>query len=112
MMDGQIEINMIDSYRDHSSQINIRAMDMDMLWEAYGYGCPVIVIMLSGRPMTIGDEYKNWDAFIAAWLPGSEGGGIADVLFGAHDFTGRTPYTWRKTINGEILYPFGYGLTK
>jgi len=94
------------------NSINIRQRDADMLWEVYGYGCPVIVIMLSGRPMTIGDEYENWDAFIAAWLPGTEGGGIADVLFGKRDFTGRTPYTWRKTINGEVLYPFGFGLDK
>jgi beta-glucosidase len=93
-------------------QINIRQRDMDMLREVYGYNCPVLVIMLSGRPMTIGDENKNWDAFIAAWLPGSEGAGIADVLFGDKDFVGRTPYTWRKTIGGEILFPFGYGLTK
>jgi len=97
---------------ENNVQIDIRARDMDMLWEIYGYDCPVIVIMLSGRPMTMGDEYKKWDAFIAAWLPGSEGGGIADVLFGGKDFTGRTPYTWRKTINGEIIFPFGYGLTK
>jgi len=93
-------------------RIDIRQRDMDMLRDVYGYKCPVIVIMLSGRPMTVGDEYKNWDAFIAAWLPGSEGGGIADMLFGGKDFIGRTPYTWRKTINGEILFPFGYGLTK
>jgi len=97
---------------DRPRNINIRQRDMDMLKEAYGHKCPVIVIMLSGRPMTIGDEYQKWDAFIAAWLPGSEGGGIADVLFGDADFTGRTPYTWRKTINGEVLYPFGYGLKK
>jgi beta-glucosidase len=98
---------------DRSSQINIRKIDADMLWEVSGYNCPVIVIMLSGRPMTIGDEYKEWDAFIAAWLPGSEGGGaIADVLLGSRDFTGRTPYTWRKIIKGEVLYPFGFGLTK
>jgi beta-glucosidase len=96
---------------DRFNNIDIRQRDADMLWEIYDYGCPVIVIMLSGRPMTIGDEYENWDAFIAAWLPGSEGGGIADALFGKRDFTGRTPYTWRKTINGEIVYPFGYGLT-
>jgi beta-glucosidase len=97
---------------DRSSQINIRSRDLDMLRETYGYNCTVIVIMLSGRPMTVGDEYQHWDTFIAAWLPGSEGGGIADVLFGNRNFTGRTPYTWRKTINGEVLYPFGYGLTK
>jgi beta-glucosidase len=97
---------------DRSSDIDIRVTDLRMLREAYSYGCPVIVIMLSGRPMTIGGEYLNWDAFIAAWLPGTEGGGIADVLFTDRDFTGRTPYTWRKEIGGEILYPFGFGLAK
>jgi beta-glucosidase len=97
---------------DRSGNINIRTRDMDMLKEAYGYKCPVIVIMLSGRPMSIGDEYQNWDAFIAAWLPGTEGAGIADVLFGGVDFTGKTPYTWRKTTNGEVVYPFRYGLTR
>jgi len=97
---------------DRTTEINIRPRDMDMLREVYGRKCPVIVIMLSGRPMTIGDEHNKWDAFIAAWLPGSEGGGIADVLFGDKDFIGRTPYTWRKTINGEIIFPFGFGLTK
>jgi len=97
---------------DRSSNINLRTTDVDMLKEVYKYNCPVIVIMLSGRPMTIGNEHEKWDAFIAAWLPGTEGGGIADVLFGDHNFTGRTPYTWRKTINGEVLYPFGFGLSK
>jgi len=97
---------------DRSTDINIRARDMDMLQEVYKYNCPVIVIMLSGRPMTIGDEYDKWDVFIAAWLPGTECGGIADVLFGKKDFIGRTPYTWRKTINGEIIFPLGYGLSK
>ena len=97
---------------DRYDNINLRAIDLDMLKEAYKHNCPVIVIMLSGRPMTIGDEYLNWDGFIAAWLPGTEGGGIADVLFSNRNFTGRTPYTWRKTINGEILYPLGYGLEK
>jgi beta-glucosidase len=98
---------------DRPVNVNIRPIDMNMLREAYSHKCPVIVIMLSGRPMTIGDEYQKWAAFIAAWLPGSEGGGgIADVLYGNRDFTGKTPYTWRKTINGEVIYPFGHGLTK
>jgi len=97
---------------DRPGNISIRQNDMNMLKQVYSFGCPVIVIMLSGRPMNIGDEYKNWDAFIAAWLPGTEGNGIADVLFGNRDFTGRTPYTWRKNLNGEILYPFGFGLSK
>jgi beta-glucosidase len=97
---------------DRVSDIPLRQRDIDMLKQVYGYNCPVIVIMLSGRPMTITDEYEKWDALIAAWLPGTEGGGIADVLFGSRDFTGKTPYTWRKTINTDILYPFGFGLSK
>ena len=101
-----------ESEGDRSDNIDIRPSDAYMLKEVYGYGCPVIVIMLSGRPMTIGNEYQKWNAFIAAWLPGSEGAGIADVLFGDRDFTGRTAYTWRKTINGDVLYPFGSGLRK
>jgi beta-glucosidase len=95
---------------DRSGNIGIRDRDMETLRKIYGYRCPVIVIMLSGRPMNVGDEYKKWDAFIAAWLPGTEGGGIADVLFGNKSFTGRTPYTWRTTLNGEVLYPFGFGM--
>jgi len=95
---------------DRSGNINIRDKDLEMLKKIYGFKCPVIVIMLSGRPMNVGDEYKKWDAFIAAWLPGTEGGGVADVLFGGKSFTGRTPYTWRKTVNGEVLYPYGFGL--
>jgi len=97
---------------DRTNNINIRSNDMEMLKNVYSYGCPVVVIMLSGRPMTIGDEHENWDAFIAAWLPGTEGGGIADVLFTSRDFTGRTPYTWRKSIGGDVLYPYGFGLSK
>ena len=95
---------------DHIGNIGIRDKDLETLRKVYEYRCPVIVIMLSGRPMNIGDEYKKWDAFIAAWLPGTEGDGIADVLFGSKSFAGRTPYTWRKTLNGEVLYPFGFGL--
>ena len=106
------EIPYAETEGDRFDNIDIDTIDMNMLNRVYSYNCPVIVVMLSGRPMTIGDEYLNWDAFIAAWLPGSEGNGIADVLFTDRDFTGRTPYTWRKAINGEVLYPFGFGLTK
>jgi beta-glucosidase len=95
---------------DCSEDISIRDRDMETLQKISGYRCPVIVLMVSGRPMNIGDGYKKWDAFIAAWLPGTEGGGIADVLFGNRSFTGRTPYIWRKTLNGEVLYPLGFGI--
>jgi len=95
---------------DRLGNISIRPSDMEMLKKAYTYHCPVTVIMLSGRPMNIGDELRKWDAFIAAWLPGTEGAGVADVLFGGKSFVGRTPYTWRRTQKGEVLFPFGAGL--
>lgn len=54
----------------------------------------VIVIILSGRPLFITNQIPSWDAAIAAWLPGSEGGGVADVLFGEVQFKARLPITW------------------
>ncbi|MDF2698942.1 MAG: beta-glucosidase-like glycosyl hydrolase [Haloplasmataceae bacterium] len=92
--------------------------------QAKSTGLPIVVILLSGRPLIVTSEIKSWDAFIASWLPGSEGGaGIADVLFGDYNFTGKLPVTWPKTnqnasvtINKEdynslfYLFPYGYGL--
>lgn len=85
----------------------------------------LIIILLSGRPVIISDILMTADAFVAAWLPGTEGQGVADVLFGDKPFVGRLPYTWPRTIEqlpfdfanlpaegcGAPLFPFGYGLT-
>jgi beta-glucosidase len=85
----------------------------------------LIVILLSGRPMIISDILFAGDAFVAAWLPGTEGDGITDVLFGDMPFTGRLPYTWPRSIEqipfdfdnlpqegcDAPLFPFNYGLT-
>ena len=79
------------------------------------------VVIVSGRPLIIEPgQLSEMDALVAAWLPGSEGGGVADVLFGDRPFTGRLPVTWPRTIDQEPinvgdadydpLYPFGYGL--
>ena len=54
----------------------------------------IIVIIISGRPLEIKNEIKNWDAVVAAWLPGSEGGGVADVIFGLQPITGKLPVDW------------------
>ncbi len=81
---------------------------------------PIVTILLSGRPLIINDELNDSDAFIAAWLPGTEGGGIADILFGEYAPTGKLSYTWPKNIEQvpindgdgkEPLFPFGFGLT-
>jgi beta-glucosidase len=81
--------------------------------------CTVVVV--SGRPLIIDpQQLGEIDALVAAWLPGSEGIGVADTLFGRRPFTGKLPMTWPKTIaqepinvgdaNYDPLYPFGYGL--
>jgi len=58
----------------------------------------MVVIILSGRPLIITDLLDSWDALLAAWLPGSEGDGVADVLFGDRSFTGQLPLNWPKTM--------------
>ena len=82
---------------------------------------PFIVILISGRPMIINDVLNNSNAFIAAWLPGTEGEGIADVVFGDFDFTGKLSMTWPKSMDQipinygdndyDPLFKFGFGLS-
>ena len=77
----------------------------------------LIVVVLSGRPVLISDHVEDWDAVVAAWLPGSEGDGVADVLFGTQPFTGTLPYTWPRDAaqlpepGDDALFPYGFGLT-
>jgi len=79
-----------------------------------------VVVMISGRPIVIEPYVGYMDAFVAAWLPGTEGNGIADVLFGDYEFQGKLSRTWFKTVDQlpmnvgdkhyDPLYPFGFGL--
>jgi beta-glucosidase len=81
----------------------------------------LVVVLISGRPLLIADQIDGWDALVAAWLPGTEGQGVADVLFGIEPFQGKLPYTWPRSIDQvplealteggeEPLFPFGFGL--
>ncbi|KAK3011979.1 hypothetical protein RJ639_011183 [Escallonia herrerae] len=80
-----------------------------------------VVIVISGRPIVIEPYISFIDALVAAWLPGSEGQGVTDVLFGDFDFTGNLSRTWFKTVDQlpmnvgdphyDPLFPFGFGLT-
>lgn len=80
-----------------------------------------VVVLISGRPVVIQPYLSNIDALVAAWLPGTEGQGVADVLFGDYGFTGKLARTWFKTVdqlpmnvgdkNYDPLFPFGFGLT-
>jgi beta-glucosidase len=80
-----------------------------------------VVLVVSGRPQVLTDQLVKMDALVASWLPGSEGAGVADVLFGKRPFTGKLPMTWPRTeaqvpINiGDSdynpLFPYGWGLS-
>ena len=87
-------------------------------------GIPTVTIFLSGRPLWTNPEINASNAFVAAWLPGSEGGGIADVLIGTpdgkprHDFTGRLSFPWPRSAllppyatQGSTEFPVGFGLS-
>ena len=84
-------------------------------------GIPVVVILISGRPMIINDVLEQADAFIAAWLPGTEGQGVTDVIFGDYKPTGKLAFTWPKSMSQipinkgekpyEPLFEYGYGLS-
>ena len=99
--------------------------DLAVLDRVAGQGVPVVTVLLSGRPLWVNREINRSDAFVAAWLPGTEASGIMDVLFkgsdGDHDdFHGKLPYQWPRTAcqfgpgqdidKGGPLFPVGYGL--
>lgn len=82
-------------------------------------GIPVVVVFLSGRPLFTGQLLNQADAFVAAWLPGSQGSGVADVLVARRDgqplrsFTGRLPFAWPSDARMPMIapqFPLGYGL--
>ena len=84
-------------------------------------GVPVVAVFLSGRPLWVNPYLNAADAFVAAWLPGSEGAGVADVLFGRCEFRGKLPYSWPKRptqtplnvgdAGYDPLFAYGFGLT-
>ena len=83
-------------------------------------GIPVVVVLLSGRPMIIDKALDNANAFVAAWLPGTEGHGVTDVLFGDYNFYGKLSCSWPRSMdqipinvgdaNYDPLFTYGYGL--
>jgi beta-glucosidase len=108
----------------HSSRY---PQDLAVLKAVAGKGKPVVTVLLSGRPLWVNDLLNLSDTFIAAWLPGSEGKGVADLLVAGkggpgYDFTGKLPYSWPKSVCqtplnvGDAgyapLFAYGYGLSK
>ncbi len=101
--------------------------DLALLKRFKAAGVPVVAVFLSGRPMWVNPELNAADAFVAAFLPGTEGGGVADMLVAGadgrarHDFRGRLSFSWprrldqfvlnRRDAGYDPLFPIGYGLT-
>lgn len=92
--------------------------DVNTLAKFQSQGIPIVSVFLSGRPLWSNPEINLSDAFVAAWLPGTEGGGISDLLFQrdpSFDFTGRLSFSWPASAvvskDSEPLFKLGYGLT-
>ncbi len=102
------------------TSLAVEAEDVAVVEKMKSAGIPVVVVLISGRPMIIESVLQKADAAIAAWLPGSEGDGVADVLFGDHKPSGKLSFTWpsreatslaRSDPGYKTLFPFGYGLS-
>lgn len=100
------------------ADLQLAAEDVAAVKTMKAAGIPVVVVLFSGRPMILGDVLEQADALVAAWLPGTEGDGIADVLFGAYKPTGKLSHAWPRTMaqvpksaNTNPLFKLGYGLT-
>ncbi|HLO17105.1 MAG TPA: glycoside hydrolase family 3 N-terminal domain-containing protein [Anaerolineales bacterium] len=108
-----------------SADISLTEAESKLITEMKKQSKAVVVILISGRPRVITEQLPLADAWVAAWLPGTEGAGIADVLFGDYPFTGKLSYSWPRSneqlpinLNNSAdktgcaapLFPFGYGL--
>jgi beta-glucosidase len=102
--------------------MKLNAADSAAVDKVCAQAAKCVVVVVSGRPMILDPtQLSHIDALVAAWLPGSEGAGVADTLFGKRSFTGKLPVTWPRSLaqepinigdaNYDPLYPFGYGLT-
>lgn len=111
-------------YEGDSESLALSDLDMANIERMRANSQKLIIILVSGRPMIINDALESADAFVAAWLPGTEAAGITDVLFGDKPFTGKLSFTWPRSVNqlpfdfnnlpaGDdgVLFPYGYGLT-
>ncbi len=103
------------------TNLNLSADDQNLISRAKSANVPLVTLLYSGRPLVLGNALAQSDAFIAAWLPGTEGEGVTDVLFGDYKSTGKLPRPWPRDNSelssaafangvGEPLFPSGFGL--
>jgi beta-glucosidase len=103
-----------------SKDLRLSAANLALIAKAKETGVPVVTVLVSGRPLILDAALELSDAVVAAWLPGSEGQGVADVLFGDYKPTGKLPRSWplnnqqlsaNANAGEKPLFPYGYGLT-
>lgn len=101
-----------------SRDLTLPSNDLEMIKRVKERSQKLVVIVMSGRPLVITEALDLADAWVAIWLPGTEGDGVADVIFGDAPFVGKTPFTWPASMDQlplgsydtEPLFPYGYGL--
>jgi beta-glucosidase len=103
------------------ADLGVDAADVAAVKAMKDAGLKTVVVLMSGRPMILDRILPLADAVIAAWLPGTEGDGIADVLFGDYKPTGKLPQSWPRSMSQvpinvgdasyDPLFPYGFGLT-
>ncbi len=101
-----------------SNDLTLTTSDIEMIKRVKERSQKLVVIVMSGRPLVITEALDLADAWVAVWLPGTEGEGVADVIFGDAPFVGKTPFTWPASMEQlplgsyetEPLFPYGYGL--
>jgi beta-glucosidase len=103
-----------------NQELTLKPEDLKVIYNVKKLGVPYVVLLLSGRPLILDKAVTDANALVACWLPGTEGSGVTDVLFGDYNFTGKLSHTWPATISqvplnyGDAVYsplfPYGYGL--
>jgi len=105
--------------RGDRTDLNLSAKDRALIAKAKASGAPVVTILFSGRPLILNSALDDSSAFVASWLPGTEGLGMTDVLFGDFKFTGKLPRAWPRSSahlatgdkSAKPLFPFSFGLS-
>jgi len=104
---------------DRTGAMGLDSADLQVLSRLRASGVPVTVVLVSGRPLDIAAQVDGWAALVAAWLPGTEGRGVADVLFGDYNPTAKLPVTWMRSVSQQpinagdgkpALFAYGFGL--
>jgi beta-glucosidase len=103
------------------SELSLAAEDVSAVRAVKRSGVPTVVVLVSGRPLVLDAILSDAEAIVAAWLPGTEGGGVADVLFGDFPPTGKLGHSWPRSMAQvpvnwgdaayDPLFPFGFGLS-